>query len=1238
MGRKRKLSKTSDFDDILYQWVQNKRKRNFAISNNNLKEIALKLEEKYGVLDFSAFDRCINKCYGLLTKRIVGESGLVNIELVKNFKSIYERKVSEYGPSDIYNCDETGLFWREFINKTIVLNEDDKASGKYSKQRITILFCTNMIGEKLTPSSLGRLNLHIHENENRKILSTPDNDNFINAPVHPVDTVFSNIELLYFPPNFTSLVKPCDQGIIMSFKSCYKKLMSNKILLELNNKKNKDFSYQDLMKKITLYDVLCLIYYSWNNVSVDTIKNSFNKAMENALIKTPNQTIENESLEECLPFDPYVCENEEEYINELIEEQEIISIDYQDENNENEFKKELTPYDVVKMLDELQVWFVNNTIEGIEKVIDLKQLFSNLIGSVYSHGNVLFSKDKELYCPVGNKLSITNLNNGQEKCVETSLDENITTIATSPNGIVGIFVDERGRCVLFSLQSYRVISKYSFLRPVSNILFSPDSAYVAVSRDNDVLVYYTPLCKRTFCTFTLYKTIRKSTSNVTHLCWSDDSRFLLASYTDMTSRIFPLVDNDTVFPYYLMGFSDSVVASYFEDTTVYGISKQREVFVWKCNYSLQELATIIDVQKDTENAEKWNYKKVHKYSYADCRIKLNLKRCCVTASDYNSNRKILVSGFEDGTFFIHDMPDFIMIHSLSLSAGMSITNILSNNDGDWVAITTKSGGSSNGQIVVWEWQSETYVIRKQGHSGGAPTCVAYSPNGEYIATGGHDGKIKMWTVHTGQCFVTFHEHTSSITQLSFTSTSSAVISSSMDGSVRAFDMIRYRNFRTMTTPELTQLCCLAVDKCSNSVSSQLVAAGSFQTFKVYVWSLQTGHILQMISGHEGPVVSVSFTLNCIISGSWDNTFRVTDLYSNGTGKNESISVRCEVLTTVSSPNSAYLAISTLNARIYIYTTYNWEEFGIIYGKSDLGYSKNEDEKITAKKASSTRAFNTIVFSSDSNVIIAAGASKYVCMYSVPKQMLIKRFEITKNISLDGMMENLDRRTKYQWWKLKYTTNSMISSDLNGDGNFAKPSLPGTKYSEKSSRQWHPKISVYSVAFCPTGHSWTAATTEGIVIFSLDQYTNFDPIKLQTDVSIESTIQQYKKSNYELAIMMAIKLNETSLITKLIANTPIEKVDLMIRNIPDIYIDKLLDILGDLILEEFCIELIMKWIVTIFEICSLNLKKRIQTNSQHLIQYITKIQRNLVKHKLSIHNLCRDNWNLIDYILTQQKLN
>jgi periodic tryptophan protein 2 len=36
--------------------------------------------------------------------------------------------------------------------------------------------------------------------------------------------------------------------------------------------------------------------------------------------------------------------------------------------------------------------------------------------------------------------------------------------------------------------------------------------------------------------------------------------------------------------------------------------------------------------------------------------------------------------------------------------------------------------------------------------------VAYSPDGQLIATGGDDGKVKIWNTRSGFCFVTFTEH------------------------------------------------------------------------------------------------------------------------------------------------------------------------------------------------------------------------------------------------------------------------------------------------------------------------------------------------------------------------------------------------------------------------------------------------------------------------------------------------
>lgn len=48
--------------------------------------------------------------------------------------------------------------------------------------------------------------------------------------------------------------------------------------------------------------------------------------------------------------------------------------------------------------------------------------------------------------------------------------------------------------------------------------------------------------------------------------------------------------------------------------------------------------------------------------------------------------------------------------------------------------------SGMGQLLVWEWQSESYVFKQQGHFNNMAS-LAYSPDGQYVVTGGDDGKV-----------------------------------------------------------------------------------------------------------------------------------------------------------------------------------------------------------------------------------------------------------------------------------------------------------------------------------------------------------------------------------------------------------------------------------------------------------------------------------------------------------------
>lgn len=80
-------------------------------------------------------------------------------------------------------------------------------------------------------------------------------------------------------------------------------------------------------------------------------------------------------------------------------------------------------------------------------------------------------------------------------------------------------------------------------------------------------------------------------------------------------------------------------------------------------------------------------------------------------------------------------------------------------------------------------------MKQQGHSNNM-SCVSYSNDGQMLVTGGEDGKVKLWNVQSGFCFVTFQEHSAPITDVVFSTNRKFVVSSSLDGTCRAYDVIR----------------------------------------------------------------------------------------------------------------------------------------------------------------------------------------------------------------------------------------------------------------------------------------------------------------------------------------------------------------------------------------------------------------------------------------------------------------
>jgi len=67
-------------------------------------------------------------------------------EVIDDYRSRIPSIISGKNETEIFNCDEPGLFYRAMPDKTLAEKGDAVKGGKLAKERLTVLFC-----EKLKP-------------------------------------------------------------------------------------------------------------------------------------------------------------------------------------------------------------------------------------------------------------------------------------------------------------------------------------------------------------------------------------------------------------------------------------------------------------------------------------------------------------------------------------------------------------------------------------------------------------------------------------------------------------------------------------------------------------------------------------------------------------------------------------------------------------------------------------------------------------------------------------------------------------------------------------------------------------------------------------------------------------------------------------------------------------------------------------------------------------------------------
>jgi len=191
-----------------------------------------------------------------------------------------------------------------------------------------------------------------------------------------------------------------------------------------------------------------------------------------------------------------------------------------------------------------------------------------------------------------------------------------------------------------------------------------------------------------------------------------------------------------------------------------------------------------------------------------------------------------------------------------------------------VALSADGGflaaGTAAGEVCMWRTADRRLLLSVHGHTG-LIHCVAVSADGQQVASGSLDGSVKLWEASRGRLLATLDRRAGTAWAVALKDDGWLVAGGGLDGTVKLWEAPAW-GLLTTVQHNTGPVHCVAL-----SGDGSRIASGSHDG-TVRLWEAPSGRLLAALHGHAGPVdrVALSFDGHILASAGLDRTVRLWD--------------------------------------------------------------------------------------------------------------------------------------------------------------------------------------------------------------------------------------------------------------------------------------------------------------------------------------------------------------------------